>query len=78
MVNGGKQSFVAFLGERSTRFLLLITLSGEAAGSAVVALTDGFQTLPAQLKRGLTWGRGPEGLRPVSSANRGWRGLASR
>jgi len=60
MVNGSKQSFVATLVERSTRFLLLLKLDGKDANSVVVALTDGFQTMPAQLKRSLTWDRGPE------------------
>ena len=60
MVNGSKQSFVATLVERSTRFLLLLKLAGKDADSVVVALADGFQTLPAQVKRSLTWDRGPE------------------
>ena len=59
-VNGSKQSYVATLVERSTRFLLLLKLDGKDANSVVVALTDGFRTLPAQLKRSLTWDRGPE------------------
>lgn len=60
MVNGSRQSFVATLVERSTRFLLLLKLDGNNANSIVVALTDGFRALPKQLKRSLTWDRGPE------------------
>lgn len=60
MVSGSKQSYVATLVERSTRFLLLLKLDGKDANSVVVALTNGIQTLPTQLKRSLTWDRGPE------------------
>ncbi len=47
--------------ERSTRFVLLVALpDGHGAPAVRDALVQAIQTLPAQLRRSLTWDRGTE------------------
>jgi len=60
MISGSKNSHVATLVERSTRFLLLVRLDGKDAATVAAALTNGVKHLPERLKRSLTWDRGPE------------------
>jgi IS30 family transposase len=58
---GGGHSQIATLVERSTRFVMLVRLpSGRSSGDVVDSLTRQVQTLPAQLRRSLTWDRGLE------------------
>jgi len=54
---------VATLVERTSRFLILVPLTGRdslTVGDAVIAATHG---LPAQIRRSLTWGCGSETAR---------------
>ena len=51
---------IATLVERQTRFLLLVKLEGRDSETVVAALAAQVQTLPAQLRRSLTWDRGAE------------------
>jgi len=60
MLSGSKNSHVATLVERTTRYLMLLKLDGKDANSVAQALIDGVKSLPEQLKRSLTWDRGPE------------------
>ena len=58
---GSSRSQIATLVERSTRFVMLVRLpKGRTTEQVVDALAAHVQTLPAQLKRSLTWDRGLE------------------
>jgi len=47
--------------ERSTRFVLLLHLpSGHGADQVAAAMTEAMATLPAALRRSLTWDQGSE------------------
>ena len=55
------RSAIATLVERSTRFVLLVALpDGHGAPAVRDALVRAIRTLPAQLRRSLTWDRGTE------------------
>jgi IS30 family transposase len=62
LVFGKHMSPVATLVERSTRFLMLVALSGgnHKADAVADALTAAVATLPAHLARSLTWDQGHE------------------
>jgi IS30 family transposase len=57
---GGKNSYIATLVERHSRFLMLIKLSGKDTAVVVAALSKHVRKLPATLRRSLTWDRGLE------------------
>ena len=58
---GSGRSQIATLVERSTRFVMLVRLpEGRSTEHVVDALAEHVQTLPAQLRRSLTWDRGLE------------------
>ena len=58
---GSGHSQIATLVERSTRFVMLVQLpNGRSTEQVVDALAEHVQTLPAQLRRSLTWDRGLE------------------
>ena len=58
---GSGHSQIATLVERSTRFVMLVALpNGRSTEQVVDALAAHVQTLPAQLRRSLTWDRGLE------------------
>ncbi|MFJ8755382.1 IS30 family transposase [Streptomyces sp. NPDC102441] len=55
------KSAIGTLVERATRYVMLLHLPGDHAAEAVLtALTATAQTLPAHLKRSLTWDQGSE------------------
>ncbi|MCO5999999.1 IS30 family transposase [Actinoallomurus rhizosphaericola] len=55
------RSQIGTLVERATRYLLLVHLPGDRTAETVSdALAATMQTLPAELKRSLTWGQGSE------------------
>jgi IS30 family transposase len=60
LLSGGKNSYVATLVERHSRFLMLIKLSGKDTAAVVAALSKHVRKLPATLRRSLTWDRGLE------------------
>jgi transposase, IS30 family len=62
LVLGARQeSAVATLAERTTRFCLIIALpQGRTAGPVAAALAAHMSTLPAALRRSLTWDQGKE------------------
>lgn len=60
LICGAFNSQVATLVERHSRFVLLVKVAGKDTHSVVTALADKIQTLPAALKRSLTWDRGME------------------
>jgi IS30 family transposase len=57
---GGKNSYLATLVERHSRFLMLIKVPGKETEAVVAALSRHVRKLPATLRRSLTWDRGLE------------------
>ena len=57
---GTKTNGIGTLVERSTRYVMLFTLSGFTAERVSEALAKTVMTLPAGLRRSLTWDQGPE------------------
>ena len=57
---GGRQSYVATLVERRSRYVCLVRLTGKNTQTVVQALTQHVQRLPAGLMATLTWDRGLE------------------
>jgi IS30 family transposase len=57
---GGKNSYVATLVERHSRFLMLIKVPNKDTAVVVAALSRHVRKLPATLRRSLTWDRGLE------------------
>jgi IS30 family transposase len=61
LIMGTKNSAIGTLVERSTRFVLLLHLpAGHGADQVAAAMTEAMGTLPAQLRRSLTWDQGSE------------------
>lgn len=57
---GTKTNGIGTLVERSTRYVMLFTLPGFTAEQVSEALAKTVMTLPAGLRRSLTWDQGPE------------------
>jgi len=60
LLSGGKNSYVATLVERHSRFLMLIKVPSKATEAVIAALSQHVRKLPATLRRSLTWDRGLE------------------
>jgi len=60
LLSGGKNSYIATLVERHSRFLMLIKVPGKETAVVVAALSKQVRKLPATLRRSLTWDRGLE------------------
>jgi IS30 family transposase len=60
LLAGSKNSHIATLVERHSRFLMLVKLQGKDTHSVVSALSRQVRKLPAQLRQSLTWDRGVE------------------
>ena len=60
LLMGTRDTHVATLVERSTRYLLLVKLDTKRAEVVAAALAASIGTLPGQLRRSLTWDRGSE------------------
>src|ERR1700722_1988100 len=60
LLAGGKNSYIATLVERHSRFAMLIKVPSKESAAVVAALTQHVRKLPAALKRSLTWDRGLE------------------
>jgi transposase, IS30 family len=61
LMGRASKSAIGTLVERSTRFVILFPLpNGKSADQVRVAMTKAIQTLPAALRRTLTWDRGRE------------------
>jgi IS30 family transposase len=61
LLMGGRTSAIATLVERQTRYCQLVALpEGPGAEAVCEALKQSIITLPAQLRRSLTWDQGPE------------------
>ena len=60
LLSGAKNSYVATLVERHSRFALLIKVPSKDTTLVVAALSRRVRKLPATLRRSLTWDRGLE------------------
>jgi IS30 family transposase len=60
LLAGTKQSNIATLVERHSRYVMLVRLPDRDASTVATALAKRIQALPASLKRSLTWDRGKE------------------
>jgi IS30 family transposase len=60
LLAGGKNSYIATLVERHSRFAMLIKVPSKETEAVVAALSQHVRKLPASLKRSLTWDRGLE------------------
>ena len=60
MLLGSGFTQIATLVERQSRFTMLIALPSRSTEEVVPALAQHVQTLPAQLRKTLTWDRGNE------------------
>jgi IS30 family transposase len=60
LLAGSRNTHIATLVERHSRFLMLVKLEGKDTHTVVNALTRHVRKLPAQLRRSLTWDRGVE------------------
>jgi IS30 family transposase len=60
LIGGTKNSHIATLVERHSRFTMLIKVSSKDTATVVAALSQHIGKLPATLRRSLTWDRGLE------------------
>jgi IS30 family transposase len=60
LISGSKNSHIATLVERRSRFTMLVKVKGKDTASVVTALTKQVRKLPVELRRSLTWDRGME------------------
>lgn len=60
LISGSKNTHIATLVERHSRFTILVKVRGKDTGSVVAALTRQVRKLPSELRRSLTWDRGME------------------
>jgi IS30 family transposase len=60
LLSGGKNTHIATLVERQSRFVLLVHVEGKDSDSVVSALVRQVKRLPAGLLSSLTWDRGTE------------------
>lgn len=61
IIGAGNQSQIGTLVERASRYVLLVPLPGSRDAQTVAAsLTTTMRTLPAELRRSLTWDQGAE------------------
>src|SRR5215472_14928319 len=60
LLGGARNSHVATLVERHSRFCMLVKVPGKDTATVVAALSQQVRELPATLRRSLTWDRGLE------------------
>jgi IS30 family transposase len=60
LISGSKNTHIATLVERHSRFTMLVKVRGKDTVSVVTALTKQVRKLPSELRRSLTWDRGME------------------
>jgi IS30 family transposase len=60
LLSGAKNSYIATLVERHSRFAMLIKVPSKNTEAVVAALSRRVRKLPATLRRSLTWDRGLE------------------
>ncbi len=60
LISGPKNSYIATLVERQTRYVMLVKLPDKSTQTVVSALIRQAKTLPTELYKSLTWDRGKE------------------
>ncbi len=60
LLSGARNSHIATLVERHSRFTMLVKVDGKDTQSVVSALSRQVRRLPARLRKSLTWDRGME------------------
>ena len=60
LLSGSRNTHVATLVERSSRFVMLVRIGGKDTESVVAALSEQIRRLPKTMIATLTWDRGPE------------------
>ncbi len=60
LLSGAKNSHIATLVERHSRFTMLVKVAGKDTTNVVAALTRKVRKLPVELRRSLTWDQGRE------------------
>jgi IS30 family transposase len=60
LITGPKNSYIATLVERHTRYVMLVKVTGKDTQTVVSALIKQSRKLPAELYKSLTWDRGKE------------------
>jgi IS30 family transposase len=60
LIAGSRNSYIATLVERHSRYVLLAKVPNKDTASVVAALVGQVQHLPRELRRSLTWDRGKE------------------
>ena len=60
LISGSRNSHIATLVERKSRFTMLVKVAGKDTDSVIRGLTKQIGKLPVQLRRSLTWDRGME------------------
>jgi len=60
LISGSKNSHIATLVERHSRFTMLVKVAGKDTDSVVAALKKQIAKLPTELRQSLTWDRGTE------------------
>ena len=60
LISGSKNTHIATLVERHSRFTMLVKVRGKDTTSVVAALSKQVRKLPSEMRRSLTWDRGME------------------
>ena len=60
LISGSKNTHIATMVERQSRFVMLVKLEGKDAHTIARTLARQIKRLPSQLRRSLTWDRGSE------------------
>ena len=60
LISGPKNSHIATLVERHTRYVMLVKVTSKDTQTVIAALTKHAKKLPAELYKSLTWDRGKE------------------
>ena len=60
LISGSRNTHIATLVERSSRFVMLVEVRGKDTETVVAALSEQIRRLPGTMMDTLTWDRGPE------------------
>lgn len=60
LVSGSRNTHIATLVDRKSRFTIILKLAGKDAESVLAALLEAFKQMPAEYRKSLTWDRGME------------------
>ncbi|OUS31939.1 IS30 family transposase [Gammaproteobacteria bacterium 45_16_T64] len=60
LIEGSKNSYIATLVERHSRYLMLLKIADSKTATVIAALIRHANKLPDELYKSLTWDRGPE------------------